>query len=159
MIWRGAISCLLGHGTGLLFCIYLKFFRSSIFNSVDVWSSMSCFVVDIELADINFIKSWEFCWRKNSDVLISSSKKSTNPQNKIFRVQEFCTELCETEDVWKIVSFPNTLPRDVNGEYFAKRKENCTILGSFLDKEVENLDDHGCPKIRYLVDSWTHEKF
>ena len=79
-------------------------------------------------------------------------QKSTNPQNKIFRVQEFCTELCATEDVWKIVSFPNTLPRDVNGEYFAKRKENCTILGSFLDKEVENLDDHGCPKIRYLVD-------
>ena len=34
-IGRGPNSCLLGHVTGLLFCLYVKFFLPSIFNSVD----------------------------------------------------------------------------------------------------------------------------
>ena len=35
MIGRGQISCLLGHVTGLIFCLYVKIFLPSIFNSVD----------------------------------------------------------------------------------------------------------------------------
>ena len=35
MIGRGPISCLLGHVTGFFFCLYLKIFLPSIFNSVD----------------------------------------------------------------------------------------------------------------------------
>ena len=35
MIGRGPNSCLLGHVTGLLFCLYVKIFPPSIFNSVD----------------------------------------------------------------------------------------------------------------------------
>ena len=35
MIGRGPNSCLLGHMTGLLFCLYVKIFLPSIFNSVD----------------------------------------------------------------------------------------------------------------------------
>ena len=35
MIGRGSNSCLLGHVTGLLFCLYVKVFLASIFNSVD----------------------------------------------------------------------------------------------------------------------------
>ena len=35
MIGRGRNSCLLGHVTGLLFCLYVKIFLSFIFNSVD----------------------------------------------------------------------------------------------------------------------------
>ena len=35
MIGRGPNSCLLGHVTGLLFCLYVKLFVPSIFNSVD----------------------------------------------------------------------------------------------------------------------------
>ena len=34
-IGQGPSSCLLGHMTGLLFCLYLKVFLLSIFNSVD----------------------------------------------------------------------------------------------------------------------------
>ena len=49
-------SCLLGHVTGLLFCIYVKIFLPSIFNSVDFWNSMSLFVLDIELTKKNIIK-------------------------------------------------------------------------------------------------------
>ena len=35
LIGRGPNSCLLGHMTGLLFCLYVKIFLPSIFNSVD----------------------------------------------------------------------------------------------------------------------------
>ena len=35
MIGRGPSSCLLGHVTGLLFCLYVKIFLPSIFISVD----------------------------------------------------------------------------------------------------------------------------
>ena len=35
MIGRGPNSCLLGHVTGLLFCLYVKLFLPSSFNSVD----------------------------------------------------------------------------------------------------------------------------
>ena len=48
---RGQISCLLGDVTGLLFCLYVKLFLPSIFNSVDIWSSMYLIVLDIELAE------------------------------------------------------------------------------------------------------------
>ena len=34
MIWRGPNSCLPGHVTGLLFCLYVKIFLPSTFNSV-----------------------------------------------------------------------------------------------------------------------------
>ena len=35
MISRGPKSCLLGYVTGLIFCLYVKIFLPSIFNSVD----------------------------------------------------------------------------------------------------------------------------
>ena len=35
MIGRGPNSCLLGHVTGLQFCLFVKLFLPSIFNSVD----------------------------------------------------------------------------------------------------------------------------
>ena len=56
IIGRGSRSCLLGHLTGLLFSLHLKLFLPSTFNSVDFWGSMSCIVVNIELADKNVIR-------------------------------------------------------------------------------------------------------
>ena len=46
----------------------------------------------------------------------------------------------------------NILPRAVKREYLAKGTEKCTILGNLLDKEVEKLEDHGCPKVQEIVD-------
>ena len=56
MIGRGPNSCLLGHVTALLFCLYVKLFLPSIFNSVNFWSSMSCIVLDVELTEKDIIK-------------------------------------------------------------------------------------------------------
>ena len=60
MVGRGPNSFFLGHVTGLLFCLYVKLFPPSIFNSVNFWSSMSCVELDNELADITLLMSWDF---------------------------------------------------------------------------------------------------
>ena len=49
-------------------------------------------------------------------------------------------------------AIPKILFRKVKVDYFAKGTRTFQILGKFLDKELENLDDHGCPKFRELVD-------
>ena len=57
MIRQDPNFCLLGHVTGLKFCLYVKIFVTSILNSVGFWSSMSCIVVlDIQLANRVIIK-------------------------------------------------------------------------------------------------------
>ena len=61
MIGREPISCLLGHVTGLLFWYYVELFLPSFFNSVNSWSSVSCIVLDIELADQNVFKDLRIC--------------------------------------------------------------------------------------------------
>ena len=54
MIGRGPNACLPGHVTRQLFCLYVKFFLSSIFDSVDFRSKKSCIVLIIERTDKNF---------------------------------------------------------------------------------------------------------
>ena len=56
MIGREPNSCLLGHVTGLLFCLYAKIFLPSIFNSADFCNSMSLNVLDIELTGKDIIE-------------------------------------------------------------------------------------------------------
>ena len=55
--------------------------------------------------------------------------------------------------------FPNILATDLKGEYFARGTENASFFLNFLDKEVEDLDDHGCPKINRIVDLKADENF
>ena len=38
-------------------------------------------------------------------------------------------------------------------EYFAKGLEKCEILSSYLCKDVEDLDDRGCPKASKLLEN------
>ena len=39
----------------------------------------------------------------------------------------------------------------MNAEVFAKGLEKCRLLTNLLGRNVENLDDYGCPNIRDLV--------
>ena len=39
--------------------------------------------------------------------------------------------------------------RQYRAEYFAKGLEKCNIFSTLLGKEVETLDDYGCPKIQH----------
>ena len=46
---------------------------------------------------------------------------------------------------------PNILPRDVKCENFARGREKSKILDDFLKKEMENMDYHGCSKLRNIL--------
>ena len=85
MIGQGPNSCLLGHVTVLLFCLYVKIFVSSIFNSVDLWSSISCIVaLDIELADRDIIKELGvFLMEKFRVTICDLDKVQTNKVNNL----------------------------------------------------------------------------
>ena len=152
-IGRGPNSCLLGHVTGLLFCLYVKIFLPSIFNSVDFWSSMSGTVLDIELTEKTInkelglyiggsVQGSSFCPPKSFKPIkqttwntihlhgiASSSGKQDN--EKLFAV---------FYDI-----------RVTNAEVFAKGLEKSRLLTNLLGRNVENLDDYGCPKYQDLV--------
>ena len=79
-------------------------------------------------------------------------QKSTKPQKKHFGVQETCTELCGTVDVWITVTFPTFYLETQSVNILQKKREEGNIPGKLLDKVVESLDDHGCPKNQDFVD-------
>ena len=151
MIGQGN-SSLLGHVTGLLLCLYLELFLPSIFNSVDFWTSVSCIVLDIELAYKN----------NNKDLGVFNDGKGKGysfqpPKNYKPTKQSFWCTRNFHGIVWNsgrldYSKLSNFLPGAVKGEYFAKGTEKCKILSNLLDKEVEILEDHGCPKVQELVD-------
>ena len=152
MIGWGRDSCLLGHVTGLLFCLYVNFILPSIFDSVDFWSSMSCIVLDFESADKTGIKELGVFSDGKVQGYSFRFLKMYKPTKQAF----WCTR-----NVHRIVwnsgrldnsELSNVLLRAENGGYFAKETEKCKILGNLLHKEVENLIDHGCAKIQDLVD-------
>ena len=111
---------------------------------------MSCIVLDNELADKNVKKEWEFFLNEMLRDPHFVLQTNTNPRSKQFGVQEICTKLCETVNVLDYRELPKTLPVDVKDEYSARRPEICELPAIFLDKEVENLDDHGCSKVQDL---------
>ena len=147
MVGRWPNSGLLGHKTGLLFCFYVKLFLPSIFNLVDLWSSILCFVLDIELAKEVFIEElWGSLMAMYRDIY-SVLQKWTNPESKrnLHKVLWNSGRVDNNE-------FPNILPRVLKSNGFANRTEDAKILGSLLDEDMENLDCHGCPKVHNLVD-------
>ena len=119
-IGRGPNSFWLCQLTGLLFCFSGKLFLPSIFNSVDFWSSMSCNVLDFEVADLNVIKEVGsfFLLRFFRDSHFAL-QKSADPQSRRFGVQNNCTEMCRTVDVSNSVS-RSTLFQGYRGRLLCK---------------------------------------
>ena len=89
-IGRRLSSCLLGHVTGLLFCLHVKLFLPFIFNSVEFWSSMSCIVLDIEPAEKKVMKllgvslDWNVHW-----YTLASSKKIQSHKTRFLVYKKF----------------------------------------------------------------------
>ena len=153
MIGRGPSSCLLGHVTGLLFCLYVKLFLPSIFNSVDFWSSMSLIVLDIELTQKNTIKElglfidgslqgFSFCPPKTF-----KTNKQTSWNTKHLHGIAWSSGKLDYEKLFAV--FYNI--KVMNAEVFAKGLEKCRLLTNRPRQNVENLDDYDCPKIQDLV--------
>ena len=153
MIGRGPNSCLLGHVTGPLFCLYVKIFLPSIFNSVDFWSSMSRIVLDIELTDKNIVKELglfidgsvhglSFCPPKT----FKPNKQTTWNTRHLHGIAWNSGKL----DYDKLFAVFYDI-KVMNAEVFARGLEKCRLLSRLLGQNVENLDHFGCPKIQKLV--------
>ena len=153
MIGPGPNFCLLGHVTGLLFWLYVKLFFPSIFISVDFWSSISFFVVDIELTEKNiikelrlfidgFVQGFSFCPPKT----INPNKKTTWNTSRLSEIAWSSGKL----DYDKLFAVFYDL-KVINAEMFVERLEMCRLLTRLIGRDAENLDDYGCPKIQHLV--------
>ena len=138
MIGWGSNSCLLGHVTGLLFCLYVKLFLLSVFKSVHFWSSISfeaecCIVLDIELADKSVSKELgvfkdgivQGYWFRPPK-MYQPTKQGVWCRRKLQRVvwNSGCLDYSE---------LPNIFHSDVKGEHFATRTETCKFLASLMD--------------------------
>ena len=113
---------------------------------------MSCIVLDIELAEKNIIMELGVFIDGKVEGYSFRPPKKYKPTKQSF----WCTRNLHGI-VWisgrlDYSELSSILPRAVKGEYFAKRTEKCKILGNLLDKGVESLQDHGCPKFQELVD-------
>ena len=130
MVGRGPKSFVLGQVTGLLFCLHLKLFLPSVFNSVDFWNTISRIVQDIEIADKNVKRELGvFFIAKLRDTLLVV-QTSTKPQNQLFRYKKF------NETVWNSRSLaysalPNIHPIDLNAENFAKKEQKNARFWTF----------------------------
>ena len=139
--------------TGLLFCLYVKLFLPSIFDCVDFWSSMSLFVLDMELTEKNIIKElglfidgslqgFSFCPPKTF-----KPNKQTSWNTKHLHGIAWSSGKLDYDHLFAVFYDIKVM----NAEVFAKGLEKCRLLTSLLGQNVENLDDYGCPKIQELV--------
>ena len=153
MIGRGPNSNLLGHVTGLLFCLYVKIFLPSIFNSVDFWSSMSLIVLDVELTEKNIIKElglfidgslqgFSFCPPKTFKPNKQTTWNTSHHNGFVWSSGklDYDKHFAVFYDI-----------KVMNAEVFAKRLEKCRLLTRLLGQNVKKLDDYGCPEIQNLV--------
>ena len=156
MISRGPISCLLGHVTGLLFCLYVKIFLPSIF--------ISLIILEVELTDKNIIKEpglftygslrgFSFCPPKT----FKPNKQTTWNTSHLHGIAWSSGKL----DYEKLLAVFYDI-KGMNAEIFAEGLEKCRLLTNLLGRNVENLDDYGCPKVPHLVkteSSWISSSY
>ena len=157
MIGRGPNSYLLVLVTRVHFCLYVKLFLPSIYYTIDFWNSMSCIVLDFELTDINVIQEWGVFLMTISGILILSFKKVRTHKASILVYKKLACN-CVEQWMFGLQWAYQQLSQKCKGWKNWKRNRKCKILGSLMGKEVENLDDCGCLKIRDLFDekSWIY---
>ena len=114
---------------------------------------MSCIARDIELTEKNIIKElgvfidrplqgFSFC-PPNS----FKPNKQTTWNTKHLHGIALSSEKLDYEKLFAVFYDIKVM----NAEVFAKGLEKCRLLTNLLGRNVENLDDYGCPKIQDLV--------
>ena len=153
MIGRGPNSCLLGHVTGLLFCLYVKLLLPSIFNSFDFSSSMSYIVLDTELIEKNIIKELGLFFDGSEQGFSYCPPKTFTPNKQTTWNTYHLHGIAWSSgklDYEKLFAVFYDI-KVMNAEVFAKGLEKCRLLTAFLGQNVEILDYYSCPKIQDLV--------
>ena len=114
---------------------------------------MSCIVLDIELTEKNInkelglfidgsVQGVSFCPPKTFKPNKQTTWNTSHPHGIAWSSGKL--------DYRKLFAVFYHI-RVKNAEMFAKRFEECRLLINLLGRNVENLDDYGCPKIQDLV--------
>ena len=153
MIGRGPNSCLLGHVTRLLLCLYEKIFPPSKFNSVDFCSCLSLIELDVEVTEKNIIsklglfidgslQGFSFCPSKSFEPNKQATWNASHLHGIVWSIGKL--------DYEKLFAVFYDIEVK-NAEAFAKELEKRRLLTNLLGQKVENLDDYCCPKTQNLV--------
>ena len=135
---------------GLLFCLHVKIFLTSIFNSVDFWNCMSFFVQDIKLTGKNIIKELGLYIDGSLQGFSFSPPKTCIPNKQTTWNSSHLHGIAWSSqklDYDKLFAVFYDI-KVMNAEVLAKGFETCRLLTRLLGQNVENLDDYGCPKIQ-----------
>ena len=153
MIGRGPKSCLLGHVTGLLYCLYVKLFLPSNFNSFDFWSSISLIELDIELTEKNIIKDRGLFIDGPLQVFSFGPPKTFKPKKQTTRITSHPHGIAWSSgklDYEKLFAIFYDI-KIMIARVFAEGLEKWRLLTRLIGQNWENLDDYGCTKIQDLV--------
>ena len=114
---------------------------------------MSCIELDIELTEKNInkelglyidgsVQGFSFCPPKS----FKPNKQTTWNTSHLLEIAWNSGKL-EYEKLFTVFYDIKVM----NAEVSAKRFEKCRLLTNLLGRNVENLDDYGCPKVQDLV--------
>ena len=136
--------------TGLLFCLHVKILLPSIFKSIEFWSSMSCILLDFDLTDINIIQVLGAFFDGEVQGYSFCPPKKYKPTKQAFRSTKNTHGIVWNSECLHYSELPNILPSKANATNSGKGTEKCKKLGKLVGKEVRNMEEHGCPKTRFL---------
>ena len=112
---------------------------------------MFCIVVKIELAEKNVIKDLGVFIAGKVQGYPFCLPKQYKPTKQAFWCTRNMKGIVWNSGCLDFSELSNIFPIAVKCETFAKGTEKRKIPGNLLDQEVENLEDHGCPKDQDLV--------
>ena len=113
---------------------------------------MFCIVVYIEWADKNVIKDLGVFTDGKVQGYSFRPPKKYKPRKQTFWCARSLHGIVWSSGRSDFSELSKVFTRAVKGEYFAKGTEECKILGNLLNNVLENLEDHGCPRVQDLLD-------
>ena len=111
---------------------------------------MSSILLQNEPADKNNITMLGVSLWESSGIRTSFSKKIQNHKAGSLVYKKLAGNCVEQRTV-RLQCASQHFSRDVSGEHFAQGTGTCKIVVGLLEKELEKLDDLGCPKVQDLV--------
>ena len=114
---------------------------------------MSCIVLDIEQTEKNKIKELGLYIDRSVQGFSFCPPKSFKPNEQTTWNTSHLHGIARSSgrrEYEKLVAVFYDI-KVMNAEVFAKGFEKCRLLTNLLGRNLENLDDYGCPKIQDLV--------
>ena len=130
------------------FCLYIKIFLPSIFNSVDFRSSMSCIVLDFELPEKNIIQEVGVFINGKVQGYSFRPPKMYKPTREAFWSTRNLQELVWNSGRLDYSELSSILPRTVEGEFLLKDLENARFLAIYWIKRWKTWKITAVPKFK-----------